>query len=244
MKRSNTALEFHFWLETLDTRESHLVRVLLDSGADGCFVNRSLVEKLNLTTQLLDEPIPVRNADGTLSQGGPIEDYIDVTLFAPPSFRDRLHLEVATLVYDVILGLPWLRRLNPPVNWKEGTMELLRDTTLSALTDVDEPQPSVDFSDPYEELIASIGLTTIPKAFDFLRDPPSQRINSVAHDHSRSTTVEEDMKAFIPEKYWEFSDVFLKSNFDALPPHTEFDHAIELKESYSPQKSKIYSISP
>jgi len=52
------------------------------------------------------------------------------------------------------------------------------------------------------------------------------------------------MCAFIPEKYWEFSDVFLKSNFDSLPPHSEFDHAINLKDSFKPQRSKIYSISP
>ena len=244
MKHSESTLEFHFWIETLDTRQSFPVRVLLDSGADGCFINRELVEQLSLTTTPLDTPIPVRNADGSPSRGGPITASTDVILFAPPSFRDRLQLEVATLVYDVILGLPWLKRHNPKVNWKEGTMELLRDTTLSAVTADAEPQSLDDFPDPLEELIASIGLNSIPKAFDFLRDPIPQQINSVTHDHSRSTTVEEDMQAFIPPRYWEFSDVFQRMNFDSLPPHSEFDHAIELKDSFVPQKSKIYSISP
>jgi len=244
MKRSDSSLEFEFWLETTDTRQSYPIRALLDSGADGCFIDQSLVNRLNLSTLPLDEPIPVRNADGTLSQGGPIDAYADVILFAPPSFRDRLHLEVATLVYDVILGLPWLKRHNPKVNWKEGTLELLRDTTLSALTAVDEPRSLDEPLDPFEDLIASIGLNTIPKAFDFLRDPPLQRINTVTRDHSRSTTVEEDMQAFVPQEYWEFSDVFLKTNFDSLPPHSEFDHAINLKDTFKPQKSKIYSLSP
>jgi hypothetical protein len=142
MKQSDTTLKFHFWLETVDTQDSFLVRALLDSGADSCFINRSFVEKFNLTTHLLDEPIPVQNADGTHSQGGPITSFTDVILFAPPSFRDRLQLEVATLVYDVILGLPWLKRHNPPVNWKEGMMELLQDTTLTAVTADAEPQSS------------------------------------------------------------------------------------------------------
>ena len=160
MKKTESSMEFEFWLETLDTRETIPIRALLDSGADGCFINSKLVERFNLSTQTLDTPIPVRNADGSPSRGGPITHFTDVILFAPPSFRDRLHLEVATIVYDVIIGSPWLRRHNPKVNWKEGTMELLQDTTLSEVTADAEPQPLDDFYDldPYEELIASIGL--------------------------------------------------------------------------------------
>jgi hypothetical protein len=97
---------------------------------------------------------------------------------------------------------------------------------------------------PFEDLVASIGLNSIPKAFDFLRDPIPQQINSTVRDHSHSTTIEEDMKDFVPEKYHEFADVFQRTNFDSLPSHSDFDHAIELKDTFKPQKSKIYLISP
>ena len=56
--------------------------------------------------------------------------------------------------------------------------------------------------------------------------------------------VKQDMQAFVPPEYWEFSDVFLKTSFNALPPHSEFDHAINLDDSFVPQRSKIYLISP
>ena len=100
MKRSNSSLEFEFWLETTDTHQSYPIRALLDSGADGCFIDQSLVNRLNLSTLSLDEPIPVRNADGTLSQGGPIDAYTDIILFAPPSFRDQLHLADRSVDYS------------------------------------------------------------------------------------------------------------------------------------------------
>jgi hypothetical protein len=245
MRSGNNSFEYTFWLETLDTRQTFPVRVLVDCGASGCFINRSFVMEHNLSTSRLEVPISVQNADGTESRNGPIEFSCDVILFAPPSFRDRLNLEVTTITYDVILGLPWLQRHNPKVDWKEGTMELLRDTTLSMHTTDAEPKsldeiPSPD-SYPFEE---SIGL--IPKAFDFLRDPtpPWHWINSSSKDYARSTTVEEDMKTFVPEKYWEYSDVFLKPGFDTLPPHSEFDHAINLKDTFKPQRSKIYPLSP
>jgi hypothetical protein len=52
------------------------------------------------------------------------------------------------------------------------------------------------------------------------------------------------MKMFIPEKYWDFKDVFLRTNFDSLPPHSKYDHAINLKDSFKPQRGKIYPLSP
>jgi hypothetical protein len=52
------------------------------------------------------------------------------------------------------------------------------------------------------------------------------------------------MKMFIPEKYWDFKDVFLRTNFDSLPPHSEYDHTINLKDSFKPQRGKIYPLSP
>jgi hypothetical protein len=107
------------------------------------------------------------------------------------------------------------------------------------------PQPNSDSgADIMEELMASIGLDSVPKAFDILRDP-SHSITGVSKgDHSRSTTAEEDMKAFIPEAYWDYKDVFMKTTFDTLPEHSEFDHAINLKDDFTPQRGKLYKLSP
>jgi hypothetical protein len=40
------------------------------------------------------------------------------------------------------------------------------------------------------------------------------------------------------------SEVFIKSTFDSLPPHTKYDHAINLDASFIPQRGKIYPLSP
>ena len=41
------------------------------------------------------------------------------------------------------------------------------------------------------------------------------------------------MKAFIPREYWDYKDVFLKTNFNELPKHLDFDRAINLKDSFT-----------
>ena len=63
-------------------------------------------------------------------------------------------------------------------------------------------------------------------------------------DHLRPTTAEEDMKAFIPQEYWDYKDVFLKTTFDELPEHPDFDHAINLKDTFKLQQGILYHRSP
>jgi hypothetical protein len=53
----------------------------------------------------------------------------------------------------------------------------------------------------------------------------------------------EDMCEFVPEKYWEFEDIFAKSIFDSLPVHTSYNHQINLDESFVPCCSKLYPLS-
>jgi hypothetical protein len=58
------------------------------------------------------------------------------------------------------------------------------------------------------------------------------------------TVLDEDMWAFIPKKFWEYAEVFIKLMFDSLPLHTEYNHAINLDMSFLPQRGKIYPLSP
>ena len=249
MCTSESSFDFPLLLQTIDMRRSYPIHVLIDSGASGNFIGQSLVNNLQLTTERLNEPITVQNADGTPSQGGPIDSHCEVIISAPPSsFHDRLHLEVALIGnYDVILGLPWLKKHNPMVDWKAGTLDIFRDTTpLSTTSGIfsleEDIRPEV-----YEDMISSFGLDfERQKAFDIFRDPfPDQLLYEMSgRDHLRPTTAEEDMKVFIPQEYWEYNDVFIKTNFDELPEHSEFDHTINFKDSFKPQQGKLYHLSP
>jgi hypothetical protein len=72
-----------------------------------------------------------------------------------------------------------------------------------------------------------------------------KRLLSVMNrDQERTMTSDEDMQAFVPKKFWEYVEVSIKSTFDSLPPHTEYDHAIHLNTSFIPQRGKIYLLSP
>ena len=62
--------------------------------------------------------------DNTLNQNGPIKEYtrlpmiIDRKEFSTRFFVSNLGKE------DVILGLPWLKRMNPEVDWEKQTLKI------------------------------------------------------------------------------------------------------------------------
>jgi len=48
----------------------------------------------------------------------------------------------------------------------------------------------------------------------------------------------------LPTYVVEFRSVFAKEDFDILPEHCKWDHAIELTPGAEPKSSKVYLLSP
>jgi len=48
----------------------------------------------------------------------------------------------------------------------------------------------------------------------------------------------------LPTYVAEFQSVFAKEDFDILPEHRKWDHAIELIPGAEPKSSKVYPLSP
>jgi len=50
--------------------------------------------------------------------------------------------------------------------------------------------------------------------------------------------------ALLPTYVMEFQSMFAKEDFDILPEHCKWDHAIGLIPRVEPKSSKVYSLSP
>ena len=97
---------------------------MVDSGATGLFMSRRFAEEKGLRRLRLKKPIQVFNIDGTLNQSGSIEEFAQLAIMV-----DGHKHWVDFLITDlggenVILGLPWLRRLNPEVDWAKGLLSI------------------------------------------------------------------------------------------------------------------------
>lgn len=120
------SLEIPILIQTTDTGTVLSTKGLLDCGATDLFVNSDFVQRNKLTTKKLSRPIPVYNMDGTLNEAGSISEVWDTVL----QYHD--HTECATFAVtglgnqDIILGLTWLRKHNPEVNWQSGDVMMSR----------------------------------------------------------------------------------------------------------------------
>ena len=99
--------------------ESVSINERIDSGATEDFIDKRICDKHPNTTKVAERPREIYLADRNLSEMGPI------THIAEVSMEIGGHKELATLQvvnlqnHEIILGMPWLKRQNPKIDWEE-----------------------------------------------------------------------------------------------------------------------------
>ena len=107
----------------LHTMKAIDTRALIDSGASISCINWGFVMKHNFPTQHLKTPIQARNVDNTINSEGVIQFF--TTLFLDIRGIARRITYVLSLGNEnVILRLPWLKEVNPTINWAENTLSI------------------------------------------------------------------------------------------------------------------------
>jgi predicted aspartyl protease len=97
-------------------------QALLDCGASGEFMDSEFAKLHNIPLIKLSKPRITRNADGTQNEQGVVTHKAIINLRVNGK-EDLMTFFITGLGKDnVILGLTWLRKHNPIVNWKEGTL--------------------------------------------------------------------------------------------------------------------------
>ena len=68
----------------------------------------------------------VRNINGLLNKEGPIEHMVEVNIYYQ-GHRERTEIDmIGGQKWTVILGMPWLARYNPKIDWKTGEVKITR----------------------------------------------------------------------------------------------------------------------
>jgi hypothetical protein len=113
-------------IETTDTGEVKPLSALIDSGATGRFIDRDYVKSNRLRTKALSRPIPVFNVDGTLNESGSISEVVDLILRYRNHSEHALYAVTGLGKQNLILGLPWLQKHSPEVDWTASTVKMSR----------------------------------------------------------------------------------------------------------------------
>ena len=216
---------------------------LIDSGATGNFMDPRLLPKGIFKLTRIPTPITAYNVDGTPNIRGTIQ-WIATVPFSSGTFTDTVKFMVARLSRpQVILGMPWLQKWNPKIDWTQYTIDL-RTSSLESndhlVTNALNPDNKVSqmFSQRYPQGVERTLRERPPS-----KESNEEQVNKVTI--SMEIAMAEKLKEIpIPDFCTDFADVISEKTYNQLPPHRTFDHAIDLKDTFVPKIAKVYPLNP
>jgi len=136
--------------------------------------------------------------------------------------------------HNVVLGIPWLRKHNPTINWDRKELEFLRCNCVKN----ERPQQ-------VQATLSSIDIeacATSMRAIQRIQRRNPEQICSLWMRPVSLNAISE--KPDIPAEYDEFKNMFVNHTKDLpLPQHEEWDHEIVLEPGTKPTFGPIYSLS-
>ena len=103
-------------LERIDMQERVMVKALLDSGATDLVMSSEFTRKQEFKLKKIENPIYVRNVDGTFNKEELIEHTVEINIYYQ-EHRKRTEIDVIRgQKWNVILRMLWLACHNPEIN--------------------------------------------------------------------------------------------------------------------------------
>src|SRR6266550_2240433 len=179
-------------------------KALIDSGAEGKFVDGTIVKWKNVIR--LKKPITVRNVDGTHNEMGKIRYKTKICYNVKQNqFEDWFYI---TKLGDqkVILGLPWLKQVNPEINWSTGTVSFPEERSIN--DDPEGEELEDDETDAYIRIILKEEELDVDANEDLETDhlwiqAKTSASQALAHEYEDNTK-----KAALPPEYAKWRKVF------------------------------------
>ena len=210
--------------------------ILINCGTTGNFIDISLLSKANFPLHRLPKPICAYNVDGTANVKGTIGWKAHMKILFSHS-RESANLMVLSLgKQQVILGMPWLHKWNPKLDWTSNTISISKS-----------PSPSPPEYIPQWYLLHWLGLD----ADQQISNRPHKREAWLKGEWINKTTIStqitqtaQSTEPVIPEWCEDFADVFSEKIHNQLPPHCPYDYTIKLHPDFIPKIAKVYSLNP
>ena len=197
---------------------------LIDSGAQSNYISSRAVWRAGLRPRRKTNPYPLRVANGE-----PMPEESEIThevLSVPLRMRDHeeeLDLDAFGMAtHDVILGLPWLRKHNPRIDWKRRQLSL--EGCSCGTTTFKPTQLTTQLVDEKEINNISSNKTRQKRAVD-----PADTGRPT--DHKARVKETKSAPPDILEEYRSYMELFRdEKTAKALPQHKPWDCEIKLQE--------------
>jgi hypothetical protein len=169
--------------------------------------NYARKHRFNLTK--LEYLITAQNVDRTENKQGTIRYYTDLDIQVNGKTNTERFLITGLGNQKIILGLPWLRKHNPEINWKEGTL-LWRTTTMEEVSDEEEHlNRPINASD--KVLLEYLGMEN--ELWINSKENLTTKLASEANQKKPDLTPEQ----LVPREYHDYLDIFDEDKANRFP---------------------------
>lgn len=229
----------HFRVPVLLKGLNKTIRVpaMIDSGATALFIHERFVKNNHIIRLPMQRTIPLHNIDGSKNTAGGITHFARLTLTVGDITEKTDFLITNIGPEDIILGLPWLKRVNPSINWEQGEITLPSGS--------EEAPPSVpEFQkldtrrhERRQWVKAGIIKDSSDEIWCMASFTYSTKLAAEANEAKAKKTFEQ----MVPKEYHTHAKVFSEEESHRLPKHQPWDHAIDLApDAPETLKSKVY----
>ena len=199
-------------------RGRHL-RAMIDSGATGNFMTEKVANEKGLQLRLKSEPYPLLVVDGepiSTNQGMVTHETVPLEMVMLRGHKETIQFDIVHMDnHACILGVPWLKKHNPQIDWWE------------------------------EKIVMSHCTCERTDTSQLRREKPSQGQRELcATSEMPDDLAQASSLKVIPVEYKEYEQLFREGpKNEALPKHQPWDHVIPLVEEKSPPFGPIYQLS-
>ena len=198
-------------------------KLLIDGGSEGNFISQALVSRLKLKTVKL---VAKKQVQGFNGESCYIDQAVPNISLKMGAQSEQITLCVAPLQLsaDVVLGMPWLQKHNPHIDWRQRLITFRPKSTSKQPITVQGTQtwdPSPDQKPSY--LLSATQFCNAAKK----KGSTVFSLHVSAAQISPDTSQTQD--SALQNVLDEFTDVFPAQLPDGLPPDRGIAHRIELE---------------
>ena len=197
---------------------SLVVNALIDSGSDASLMSFSLAKTFSMNLIPLSEHIALFLADGKPAAQGYIKFSTPLVKLHIDNHIEMINLYSCELSHPVILGLDWLRRHNPVVDWSQLKFTFTSDYCKS-------------------------NCLSESKQLNAAHIETGEKLSSQVYPYlaCNDTVSSEDFPESLVS---EFQDLFNKNSCMELPKRSQYDFPVDLIPGFKPPHGKVYSLTP
>ena len=196
---------------------------IIDCGATRNFIDLELISLAEFPLQCLQKLVKAYNVNETTNSKGNIVWETQVNILFK-SRKENVQLMVLNLGWkQVILGMPWLQKWNPQINWSMKTLTIPQGIRRKDVEPLCESLPSETGSTvPQRYLLRWLGMDMDLKTTQQLQKRKQWLARETVGRVTISTQIAQEtvaQEAVLLEWCKDFSDVFSEKTHDKLPLH-------------------------